>query len=135
MDAGTPRLWRRRTIAAIGTFGIALTGSGVLFPGIASASVDTDLSWTLQNTTSGGSSYVVPKGVCAIDWTVQGGSGGTGGDAGGSGGLVVSRMSGLHENDEFHIRLGGAGKARSEGGAGGLSLSFNPRRAGGRRLA
>src|SRR4051812_28219846 len=78
MDAGTPRLWRRRTIAAVGTFGIAITAGGTLFfPGVAAAESSippAHLDFTGADVTG----WKVPEFACGVDWTLQGGSGGAG---------------------------------------------------------
>src|SRR3954470_11213352 len=126
MDAGTPRLWRRRTVAAVGAIGIALAAGGTLFfPGVASA--DSSIAPQHWDVTGADvTDWKVPDFTCGIDWTLQGGSGGAGVSnnvevGGGRGGKVEAHMT-VDPGQSFVIRVGGqGGDAANEGANGGKS--------------
>src|SRR3569833_607676 len=124
MDTGTPGLWRRRSIAAVGILGIAVAGGGFFFPGTAAADNANSVRWTAAQNGYTDTVWTVPAGVCAVDWTLQGGVGGNSGDgSGGWGGHVTARTP-AEAGQNFTISPGQAAPARqSNGVAGGYSGS------------
>src|SRR3954447_22415726 len=135
MDTGTPGLWRRRSIAAVGTLGIAVAGGGLFFPGTAAATPPPlSQHWDVGDD----GPWEVPDSICAIDWTVQGGAGGTGTGAeggpavlGGKGGLVEASTT-VSPGQVFVLGIGARGEdGTADGATGGNSGSGVTMAAGG----
>ena len=112
----------RRSVAA-GVIGLSV-GAGVLLPGTAQAFVPTHTDWYAEPSAQ---RWTVPVGVCAVDWTLQGGAGGEGVDAsnapvpGGWGGRVTAHTT-VTPGDSLLIQVGARGQDHiANGGAGGSS--------------